>query len=53
MTAIKHLTWDELTAGLDEIRRSPQDEGLLELIVRRPDVEQRESSELRGPNGSE
>jgi hypothetical protein len=42
MTAIKHLTWDELTAGLDEIRRSPQDEGSLELIVRRPDIEQRE-----------
>jgi len=27
---------DELEAGLDEIRRSPSDAGVLELIVRRP-----------------
>jgi len=33
---VKHLTKDELEAGLDEIRRSPRDEGRLELIVRRP-----------------
>jgi hypothetical protein len=39
---IKHLTKDELEAGLDEIRQSPKDEGLLELIVRRPAIEQRE-----------
>ena len=29
---------DELSAGLDEVRRSPRDEGRLELIVRRPRV---------------
>lgn len=42
MVAIKHLTMAELEAGLDEIRRSPKDEGVLELIVRRPDVGERE-----------
>jgi hypothetical protein len=35
----------ELEAGLDEIRRSPADHGLLRLIVRRPVVEQREMLE--------
>ena len=39
---IIHLTKDELEAGLDNIRQSPKDEGLLELIVRRPEIEQRE-----------
>src|ERR1700750_2018994 len=38
----KHLTMTELDAGLDEIRRSPKDEGSLELIVRRPQVDARE-----------
>lgn len=38
----KHLTMTELDAGLDEIRRSPKDEGSLELIVRRPRVDARE-----------
>jgi hypothetical protein len=38
----KHLTMTELEAGLDHIRRSPRDEGLLELIVRRPEIETRE-----------
>jgi hypothetical protein len=32
----------ELEAGLDHIRQSPKDEGLLELIVRRPQTEHRE-----------
>jgi hypothetical protein len=31
-----HRTTTELEQGLDEIRRSPKDEGRLELIVRRP-----------------
>jgi len=35
-------TLDTLLAGLDEIRRSPTDGGLLELIVRRPAVGVRE-----------
>ena len=38
----KHLTMSELEAGLDEIRRAPKDEGVLELIVRRPTVNDRE-----------
>lgn len=38
----KHLTFAELESGLDEIRRSPKDEGVLELIVRRPTVDERE-----------
>jgi hypothetical protein len=37
-----HLTMTELEAGLDEIRRSPKDEGILELIVCRPRVDVRE-----------
>lgn len=39
---VKHLTINELEAGLDEIRESPRDEGVLELIVRRPDIGKRE-----------
>lgn len=42
MTDVKHLSWDELAAGLAEIHKSPRDEGALQLIVRRPAVEQRE-----------
>jgi hypothetical protein len=39
---MKHLTMAELGAGLAEIRRSPKDEGLVELIVRRPQIDERE-----------
>lgn len=39
---VKHLTTAELEAGLDHIRRAPRDEGMLELIVRRPKVDKRE-----------
>lgn len=42
ITEIKHLTMAELEAGLDEIRRAPRDEGVLHLIVRRPEIEARE-----------
>jgi hypothetical protein len=38
----KHLTMTELEAGLDEIRRSPKSEGVLEMIVRRPRPGERE-----------
>jgi MOSC domain-containing protein YiiM len=38
---VKHLKLEELEAGLDEIRQSPRDTGVLELIVRRPQVEER------------
>jgi MOSC domain-containing protein YiiM len=37
-----HLDLSDLEAGLDEIRRSPLDEGKVELIVRRPEPDQRE-----------
>lgn len=37
-----HATAEELEAGLDEILRSPADQGVVELIVRRPAVEERE-----------
>ncbi|HMF56341.1 MAG TPA: hypothetical protein VK619_08350 [Pyrinomonadaceae bacterium] len=39
---VKHLRSVELEAGLDEIRRSPRDEGVLKLIVRRPRIDERE-----------
>ena len=39
---IKHLTMEELEAGLDEIRQAPKDEGVLQLIVRRPQIDERE-----------
>jgi MOSC domain len=39
---VEHLTTEELEAGLDEIRLSPKDQGSLEMIVRRPDVDARE-----------
>ena len=39
---IKHLTTEELEAGLDEIRQAPKDEGVLQLIVRRPQIDERE-----------
>jgi hypothetical protein len=39
---MEHATTDTLEAGLDDVRRSPADVGRVELIVRRPDVDQRE-----------
>ena len=38
----KHLTTNDLQAGVEEIRRAPKNEGVLELIVRRPRVDGRE-----------
>jgi len=38
---MEHRTKEELEAGLDEIRRSPRDEGRLALIVARPEVDAR------------
>ncbi|HUS13089.1 MAG TPA: hypothetical protein VMZ30_21640, partial [Pyrinomonadaceae bacterium] len=40
--AIRHLTMLELEGGLDEIRQAPKDDGVLQLIVRRPNVDERE-----------
>jgi hypothetical protein len=42
MIAERHLTMAELEAGLAHIRQSPQDSGVLQLIVRRPKTETRE-----------
>jgi hypothetical protein len=42
---VKHLTMAELKAGVDEIRRSPKDEGVVEMIVCRPQVNDREVME--------
>ena len=42
ISVLKHLTMTELEMGLDEIRQAPKDEGVLELIVRRPRVDERE-----------
>jgi MOSC domain-containing protein YiiM len=39
---MSHRSAEELAAGLDEVSRSPVGVGTLELIVRRPAVEQRE-----------
>jgi MOSC domain-containing protein YiiM len=41
-TTLTHLTMKELEAGLDHIRQSPKDEGVVQLIVRRPEVDERE-----------
>lgn len=42
MTQPIHLTLSDLEAGLDEIRDSPRQEGVLKLIVRRPGIGERE-----------
>jgi hypothetical protein len=39
---VRHLTTAELEAGLDVIRASPADVGVLEMIVRRPRIGERE-----------
>ncbi|MBI1297245.1 MOSC domain-containing protein [bacterium] len=39
---IKHLTTEELEAGLVEVHYAPKDGGELQMIVRRPAVEERE-----------
>jgi len=41
-SSVKQLTTAELEAGLDAIRQAPKDAGVLELIVRRPQVGVRE-----------
>jgi MOSC domain-containing protein YiiM len=39
---VSHVTAEELEAGVDDIGRAPADEGSVELIVRRPEVGERE-----------
>jgi hypothetical protein len=41
-SVVRHLTREELEAGLADVRAAPKDEGSLQLIVRRPDVNARE-----------
>ena len=42
ITTVRHLTTEELEARLDHLRQAPKDDGVIELIVRRPEVDQRE-----------
>jgi hypothetical protein len=39
---VKHLTMQELEAALDHLRDAPKDNGVVQLIVRRPQVDHRE-----------
>ncbi len=41
MTEVKYLTVDELEKGLDYIRESPKNNGVIEMIVCRPERNQR------------
>ena len=41
-STVRHLTIEELEAALDHLRQTPKDDGVIELIVRRPEVDQRE-----------
>ena len=40
--SVRHLSTHEIAAGLDEIKQSPKDDGVLHLIVRRPQIGARE-----------
>ena len=42
MLNVQHLSMAELEAGMDHIRHSPRDNGILKMIVRRPNVDERE-----------
>jgi hypothetical protein len=39
---VEHLSTAALEAGIDDVRKSPPDSGTVELIVRRPAVDERE-----------
>jgi len=43
MLNVLHLSIMELEAGMDHIRQSPKENGLLKMIVRRPAVDEREA----------
>jgi hypothetical protein len=47
---IKHPSAADLEAGLDEIRKSPKDQSVLDLIVSRPEEDAREVMELADLN---
>ncbi|MDA0748290.1 MAG: MOSC domain-containing protein [bacterium] len=53
MGQIKHLTTEELEAGLEPIRQSPRTDGKLDLIVRRPVTEERDVLEVGELNPAE
>ena len=42
VAGVRHLTREEVEAGLDVVRAAPRDAGVVELIVRRPAVDGRE-----------
>ncbi len=42
MSEVKYLSLNELEAGLDTIRQAPKDLGVLKLISRRPNTDERE-----------
>jgi hypothetical protein len=42
MTGMRHILIEELEAGLEHIRLSPKDQGVLAMIARRPQVGERE-----------
>ncbi len=42
MLNVQYLSMTELEAGMDHIRQSPSDHGTLRMIVRRPNVDERE-----------
>lgn len=42
MTEAKHLTLAEMEAGMEVIRQAPKDVGVLKLISRRPNTDERE-----------
>lgn len=43
ISTLNHLTMEQLEGSLNQLRQSPKDNGVLELIVIRPDVETREA----------
>ena len=47
---VKHLAMADLEAGLDEIRKSPKNQGVLDLIVSRPEEDAREVMSLADLN---
>jgi hypothetical protein len=42
MLNVQYLSMTELEAGMDHIRQSPREQGTLQMIVRRPSVDERE-----------
>lgn len=42
LSKAEYLSMTELEAGMDYLRQAPKDDGVLKMIVRRPDVDERE-----------